>query len=108
MARNEVYRDGDRLALPVPDGTVSGAPVLVGALPGVTQTGRAADGTATVWTSGAFRLDVAGAVTTVGSPVYITSAGALTTTATGNTVFGHALATKGAGTGPLVVKIAKV
>ena len=36
MALNEVFRDADHLSLPVPVGTLSGAPVRVGGLNGVT------------------------------------------------------------------------
>jgi predicted RecA/RadA family phage recombinase len=112
MARNEKFHDAERLSLPVPADTASGAPVLVGSLVGVTQTkeggGGNDDGYATVWTKGAFDLSVTGAVASVGLPIYITSANALTTTATANTLFGYALATKGTGAGVIPVKIAQV
>jgi predicted RecA/RadA family phage recombinase len=108
MARNEVYRDADRLSLPVPPGVKSGEPVLVGPLPGVAATDRDdVTGEATVWLDGAWDLDVTGAVAGYGLPVYITSARALTTTATGNKLFGHSLGTKGAGTGSLTVAVAQ-
>ena len=50
------------------------------------------------------------AVTDPGDPVYITGAGGLDATdgAGANTLFGHALATKGAGDGVITVKLAKV
>lgn len=112
MATNETYRDGDKLSLPVADNTVSGAPVKVGSLLGVTQTkegeGGNPDGTATVWLKGVFNLTVTGAVSNVGDPVYITSAGALNVTATDNTLFGYALATKGATAGVIPVRISQV
>lgn len=109
MATNEIFREADHLTLPVPSGTKSGEPVLVGSLPGVAQTDRAADGTATVWLDGAFLLTVTGAVVNVGDPVYIVTADrSLTTTATGNTVFGYALATKTATAAPIAVRIAEV
>lgn len=38
MAKNVVYKDADYLSLPVPTGTLSGAPVRVGDLNGVAQT----------------------------------------------------------------------
>jgi predicted RecA/RadA family phage recombinase len=57
---------------------------------------------------GAFDLPVTGA-RQIGSPVYIPPAGgAVTTTATSNTLFGYALATKGSGVGTIPVKIAQV
>lgn len=112
MARNEKFHDAERLSLPVPADTASGAPVKVGSLVGVTQTaegeGGNADGNATVWMKGAFDLSVTGAVASVGLPVYITSANALTMTATDNTLFGYALATKGSGAGVIPIKIAQV
>lgn len=94
MAKNEVYKYAEWLNLPVASGVLSGAPVMVGSIPGVAQTDRDADGFASVATVGAFSLVVTGAIAAVGTPVYITSAGALTATATGNTLFGYALATK--------------
>lgn len=112
MARNEVYRDADKVSLPVPQDTPAGTPVIVGSLPGITQTaeggGGNVDGQATVWRQGAWRVPVTGAVT-VGQPVYIpTTGGALTATVGTNVVWGYALAAKGAGTGDVVVAIAKV
>jgi predicted RecA/RadA family phage recombinase len=108
MARNEVYRDADHLVLPVAAGVESGDPVQVGDLVGVAQTDRDADGNATVWLKGAHRLDVTGAIAAVGTPVYINSGGTLTATATDNTLFGHALETKGSGNAPIVVRVARV
>jgi len=117
MATNERFRDGDHLSLPVPAGTVSGASVKVGSIMGVTQTNRATAtefgggnpvGNATVWTKGVFDLNVVGAIANVGDPVYIVTAdNSLTATATGNTLFGYALATQAA-TGVVPVKITQV
>lgn len=112
--RNERFRDADHLSLPVPADTPPGAPVIVGSLVGVTATaeggGGNPDGYASVWRKGSFRIDVAGAVATVGTPVYINTTGtpSLTATATGNTLFGYALETKGTGTAPIDVAIAQV
>jgi predicted RecA/RadA family phage recombinase len=113
MAKNERFLNADHLSLPVPADTGSGVGVIVGSIVGVTQTaegeGGNADGYATVWTKGAFDLPVTGAITAVGTPVYIPPAGgAVTATATGNTLFGYALATKGSGVGTIPVKIAQV
>jgi hypothetical protein len=87
--------------------------VIVGSLVGITQTGEGeggnADGKATVWMKGGHKVPVTGAVTVVGSPVYIpTAGGALTTTATSNVLWGYALETKGSGVGTIPVKIAQV
>ena len=113
MATNEHFLNADHLSLPVPQSTPSGTPVIVGAIVGYTKTaegeGGNADGYASVWTKGAAKVSVTGAIAAVGTPVYIpNSGGALTATATGNTVWGYALATKGSGAGVIPVKIAQV
>lgn len=122
MAKTEIFRDADHLSLPVPTGTVSGDPVKVGDLVGVAETDRATatnfgggnpDGNATVWLKGAHKLTVDGAITAVGQAVYYVGDGTsrsaqLTATATGNTLFGHALETKAATAAPINVRIARV
>ena len=109
MAKNEQFHDGENLTLPVISGVVSGGPVVVGMIPGVALTDRAADGTATVRTKGVFNVSVTGAIASVGLPVYITSAtGALVVAAgAGIQLFGHALATKGAGASVIPVRLAQ-
>lgn len=122
MALNEVFKEADNLSLPVPDGTLSGAPLRIGILNAVAQTdegGRTAvvngitqetggignkDNFASVKFTGAWRLTVTGTLA-VGQAVYITGAGALTATATGNFLFGAALRAKGSGSGETIVKI---
>lgn len=109
MSTNEVKKYDDFLSLPVPADTPSGAPVLVGQLCGVTTTkegeGGNADGFASVTLVGRHNLSVTGAIASVGLPVYITGANALTATASGNHLFGHALATKGSGAGVIPVRL---
>lgn len=113
MAFNEVFRIGNAVSLPVPVGTKSGDAVRVGGLNAVAQTDVAAagdlaglnrDGYASCMLDGAHQLQVTG-VTAPGTPVYITSAGALNVTALGNSLFGHALTTKTAAIGPVTVRI---
>ena len=104
MATNEVYKHADWLDLPVASGVTSGDPVVVGQLTGVAQTDRRADGNASVALTGAFNLTVSGAIAAVGTPVYIGGSGA-TATATGNQLLGHALATKGTGSGVIPVRL---
>ena len=111
--KNEVFRDADRLSLPVIDGTVSGDPVVVGSLIGVAATDKGAGGNvaenATVWRKGAYRLTVSTAVSAVGTALYFaTGSKKLTTTATANTLFGYALETKGTGDGDIPVALAQV
>lgn len=135
MATNEIFRDADHLGLPVPAGTKAGGPVRIGGLiglNGVAQTNRAntavapynsdgtpntdydfgggnADGEATVWLKGAATFTVAFAIATVGLPVYIVLADntlSATDNSAANPLFGHALTTKAAPSGPLTVRIA--
>ena len=110
MAANEVYNDADSLVLPVASTVVSGAPVIVGSLVGVALVkatiGEDGNYYTTVKFEGVFRLTVTGTLA-VGAPVYITSAGALNVTASGNTLFGYAIKPKAAsGAGEAFVKIA--
>lgn len=122
MATNEIFRDADHLSLPVPAGTKAGDPVRVGGLNGVAETdrneGAAADpvrgpavntnpvGCASVWLKGAHVFQSDFAVANVGDPVYVTPGGKLAGTASGNSLYGHALTTKAAAAGPLTVRIA--
>jgi predicted RecA/RadA family phage recombinase len=125
MAKNEVFKDADGLSLPVPTGTLSGAPLRIGLLNvvAITDEGSVTDGDnvingfaqptggignkpgfASVKTSGAFNVPVATA-RNVGDPVYITSTNTLTGTATGNFLWGVALRAKGTGTDNLLVRL---
>jgi len=129
MARNEVYKVGSFVSLPVPTGKKSGDPIRVGSLNGVLQTNEASldipstpaspyvqapssnrPGFASVALEGAFKLPVSTTTTrAVGDPVYITSGGTLTTTdnSGANALFGHALEPKGATANQLItVRIA--
>ena len=90
MALNEVFKLGTYISLPVDSDTKSGDPVRVGVLNGTAITDAGKGGQkpthASVDLTGAHRHIIAGAA--VGDPVYITSAGALTLTASGNKLFG--------------------
>jgi predicted RecA/RadA family phage recombinase len=109
MSKNEWFLDAEHLSLPVPAGTKSGDAVIVGTVPGYAKTDRGADGNATVWMKGAPKIPVTGAITAIMQPVYIPPAGgAVTATATANSLYGYALALKGAGVGTIPVKIAQV
>lgn len=123
MALNEVFKEGNHLSFPVPDGTTSGTPLRIGILNAVAETDEGgtevvvngitqksggignADNFASVSLVGAWELQVAGTVANVGQAIYIKPDNTLTATATGNFLFGAALRTKGSGTGPLVVKV---
>lgn len=133
MATNEKFDNADELSLPVPAGTKAGAPLRLGAAAtglnvvattDVAKTDVAptnADGTrnadynygggnphgnASCKLKGAHEFTVAFAVSNVLDPIYITSGNALSGTASGNQLYGHALTTKGAPSGPLTVRIA--
>lgn len=135
MAKNRVFAGNEpALSLPVPAGTRSGDPVLVGAIVGVAATDRTEtvdgkqyggvgnpEGHASVEVSGAFALEVAEAVAAAGTRIYIVPADNSLTTADGagvNTLFGTTVpvidrgvatgATKAAGAGTVNVKLARI
>lgn len=94
MAKNQRYTNAKHIELTAPYDVVSGAPVRVGSICGVAVTAAKAGERVTVWLDGSYDVQVTGAVATEGAPVYITAAGALNTTATGNYRFGTSLTTK--------------
>lgn len=110
--KNAIFTQALKISLPVPNGTLSGAPVKVGSLIGVCATaegeGGNPEGYASVWREGEYELSVAGAVASVGLPIYITGSNTLTTTAGTDTLFGYSHGTKATGTGPLAVILAQV
>lgn len=94
MATNQIFDTTDEASLPVPSGTKSGEPVLVaGVFPGVAQVDEGAGGNpagyASVWLRGVYELKVPEAVAAVGTPIYIKADRTLTTSASGNTLYGH-------------------
>jgi hypothetical protein len=126
VALNEIFKEGNHLSAPVPDNTLSGTPLRIGILNAVAETDEGgattnqnvingvnqptggignADNFASVSHVGVWRLPVTGTIAGYGTPIYITGAGALTTTATGNFLFGAALRAKGSGLGDAIVKI---
>lgn len=115
MATNMIHGPERTRTLPVTNGTLSGSPVVVGSLVGVALTDEGggvgnAEGYATVGMGGVTRQAV-GTTTalTVGAPVYITSAYALTPSVTGNTLFGYALTAKGTTAGEVIdIELAQV
>lgn len=90
MALNEIFKVGKSISLPVPADTASGDAVRVGVLNGVAIVDEGTGGNADGWTSvdmfGGHLYELAGAE--VGDAVYITSGGALTLTASGNSLWG--------------------
>ena len=79
MAKNEVYYPGNTIPLPVPEGTKSGDPVVVGTIAGIAMEDRDAAGNAPVRVKGVFKLSVTGRDGTgnkaidVGDKVYYTA-----------------------------------
>lgn len=109
MAKNRVYEKGEALSVPVIAGTVAGSPVIIGMIPGVATTNRDANGNASCdLGAGVYNVSVTGAIASVGLPVYITSATYALVVAPGAGIqlYGHALATKGAGAGTIPVRVA--
>lgn len=114
MAKNEVYYPGDTLPLPVPEGTKSGDPVVVGTIAGIAMEDRDAAGNAPVRVKGVFKLSVTGhdgsktAAIGVGDKVYYTAPSGTTPAiidadATDGAEFGVALKAVAAGATDAVV-----
>lgn len=101
--KNQRYTNAKHIEVTFPYARVSGEPVRVGGICGVAVTDVANGARGTVWLDGSYDLTVTGAIASEGLPVYITSTGALNTTATGNYLFGIALGTKAAAAGPVEV-----
>lgn len=97
MALNEIYTKADELVFPVASTVKSGDLVQVGQVVGVAQndavTGEDGNTYATLKLNGVFKLTTAVAVT-VGQAVYVTSAGVVNVTASGNKFIGHAIKAK--------------
>lgn len=97
MAKNQRYTHGAHIALTADKAVESGAPVLIGEISGVAQTTAKVGEKVTVWRDGSYDLEVTG-TTTEGQAVYIVAAdNTLTTTASGNKLFGYALAASASG-----------
>lgn len=114
MATNLLRGPNRTASLPVTADTASGSPVVVGSLVGVALTkegeGNNPDGYATVALDGRTEQPVTTTTAVaIGAPVYITSAYALTPTATSNTLFGYAITAKGTTAGEVIqIEIAQV
>lgn len=92
--KNQRYTNAKHIELTFPYARLSGEPVRVGSICGVAVKDTANGERQAVWLDGSYDLQVTGAVASEGLPVYITPAGALNVTATGNYRFGTALTTK--------------
>jgi predicted RecA/RadA family phage recombinase len=97
------YTNALHISVPAPRDVKSGDPVRVGSICGVAQIDAKSGEKVTIWLDESHDLTVTGALATVGLPVYITSAGALNATFTGNYLFGIASGTKAAAAGPVEV-----
>ena len=113
MAKNEVYYPGDAIPLPVPEGTKSGDPVVVGTIAGIAMEDRDAAGNAPVRVKGVFKLSVTGHDGTstkaiaVGDKVYYTAPSGgtpiINANASAGAEFGVALGAIAKGSGAAVV-----
>lgn len=95
MALNRVREHGTRLALPVPDGTVSGDALVLGGLPcvAVTDADEWTEGEASVQTDGTWRFPVhaAGGAIEPGAIVYRDAGDGSLSDSNADVRFGYAL-----------------
>lgn len=107
MALNEIYKVASELVFPVADTVKSGDLVVVGGIHGVAQqdavTGEDGNTYATLKLDGVFKFTTSDAFD-AGDVAYVTGAGAVTATASGNTAIGHV---HQAGTGFVTVRLAQ-
>ena len=93
MALNEIYKVASELVFPVASTVKSGDLVVVNGIHGVAQqdavTGEDGNTYATLKLDGVFKFATEDTIE-AGEKVYVTGAGAVTSTATGNTFIGHA------------------
>lgn len=97
MALNEIYKVASELVFPVASTVVSGDLVQVGQVVGVAQQdavlGEDGNYYVTLKLDGVFKL-TSSAAFAVGGNVYLTSAGVVNATASGNKFIGHAIKAK--------------
>lgn len=132
MATNAVFKTGQHISLPVATGTTAGSPLRIGTINAIAITDEGSvtvtkdlgggllvtensggvgngAGYASVACDGAWNVPVtSSAAIAVGDLIYITGTApnqTLTTTATGNKVWGKALRARSGNTGNLVVRI---
>lgn len=105
MALNEIYKVASELVFPVANTVVSGDLVVVGGIVGVAQadavTGEDGNTYATLKLDGVFKFETEDDFA-AGDAAYVTSAGAVTATASGNKLIGHV---HQAGTGFATVRL---
>lgn len=96
--KNQRYTNAKHIEVTFPYAREAGEPVRVGSICGVAVNKTANGARGVIWLDGSYDLQVTGAVATEGLPVYITAAGALNVTSTGNYRFGTALSVKAGAT----------
>lgn len=92
--KNQRYTNAEHIEVTFPYARLSGEPVRVGSICGIAVKDTANGERGTIWLDGSYDLQVTGAVATEGLPIYITAAGALNVTSTGNYRFGTSLTAK--------------
>lgn len=101
--KNQRYTNAKHIEVTFPYARLSGEPVRVGSICGVAVKDTANGERQAVWLDGSYDVQVTGAVASEGLPIYITPAGALNVTSTGNFLWGVSLGSKAAALGPLEV-----
>jgi Uncharacterized conserved protein (DUF2190) len=107
MADNVIYEATVTVAVPVPSGTVSGDPVVIGGIKGVALTDRDTDGNATVHigpasvarisvlaTAGDDDSPIVGSTVSLGDALYKNASSTLVSKDTGGGLLGYALGTR--------------
>jgi predicted RecA/RadA family phage recombinase len=99
---------GSNLTIPAPAAVASGGVVIAGAIIGIASNAAASGADVDVVTTGVFELPKVGAdAFTLGAAVYyIAASGLVTTTASGNTKIGVAVAAAGSGVATVKVRLA--
>lgn len=92
--KNQRYTNATHIEVTFPYDRLAGEPVRVGSICGVAVNTTLSGARGVIWLDGSYDLQVTGAVATEGLPVYITAAGALNVTSTGNYRFGTSLSAK--------------
>lgn len=104
MAKNFTQK-GDVHSAPAAVATESGEVVVIGDMIGVALNDAAIGDMLDTALTGVFELPCETGAISVGAPVYVTSAGVISGTASGNTAAGHAFTAAGAGVTSIEVRL---
>ena len=104
MAKNEVYEDGEQIAVTLA-AKVSGQAVVFGQVPGVCLNNTDTDGKVTITTKGVYTIPVLGTVAVVAGDILYLSAGGVLSKTNTDVRFGYALDAVPSGTVTIRVKL---